>query len=67
MDEYMGEWMGKRLSGGGGWMDLGPANLSNFLSHHVITDVPKGHKTERYHDSVPTWLCPFQRGAILLS
>lgn len=47
-------------------VDLGPAEPSGFLSHHITTDMPKVHKIERCHDCVPTWFCPFKRGAILL-
>lgn len=46
--------------------DPGPAGPSGFLSHHITTDMPKAHKTERRHDCVPTWFCPFKRGAVLL-
>lgn len=47
-------------------VDLGPADPSGFLSHHITTDMPKVCKIERRHDCVPTWFCPFKRGAVLL-
>lgn len=47
-------------------VELGPADPSGFLSHHITTDMPKVRKIERRHDRVPTWFCPFKRGAVLL-
>ena len=54
------------LEGGQMMVDLGPADPSGFLSHRITTDMPKVHKIERRHDCVPTWFCPFKRGAVLL-
>lgn len=46
---------------GGWWMNLGLADLSSFISHHIPADILKPHKSERCHDYVPTWLCPLKK------
>lgn len=37
-----------------GWMDLGPSDLSSFISHHIPTDMLRAHKNEGCPDHVPT-------------